>query len=330
MKEKRHAILMTVVLFVLALAAAGCPAKKPAAPAVGRPSDADIVALHNQTRFKTRAELRDYIASRIVCPIHNLDLLADEKSNPDCPARSSFLVVVDRMIDTGWTLEEIETSLNIFKQGRSLFETMRNEQSCVPGPGKIKLDFFLMSQCPYGMRYDEQILPAMVADLGESLVWEPHFIVDFDQSGNMKSLHGQPEIEEDQYQICIAREKGNDAWMQYAQCYAVGLNQARANAQQAGKAVDMATLFKSTRDNCLSSKGIDKASVEKCVAQKSKEYLRKDKELVDKWGTAASPSAVYNCNTKFQGGATPYEIVKPFICRLYEPDKQPAACRAPK
>jgi len=171
------AAALTAILLP-ALAACGCSKKAPAGKQAASRDDGQIVALQNQSRYKSRVELRDALASQVICPQHNIDLLTDQKLNPDCGMRRQIIILVDRMIDTGWSLEEIEDALSLIRQGQSLMTVMRNEKSCAP-MGGAKIDIFLMSHCPYGLRYTQEILPKMVRDFGESLAFVPHFIVDF-------------------------------------------------------------------------------------------------------------------------------------------------------
>jgi hypothetical protein len=324
MFETNKRAMFFAVLITLSLAACGCPAKKDK-PVTAYPRTANNT-MESQKRFDTRMELRNYIASKIVCPIHNNDLLTDEKLNPGCPARSEFMTMVDRMIDTGWTLDEIEASLRLLNQGKSMMEPIPGAKSCSPGDGRLKLDFFLMSHCPYGMRYTEQILPVMLGELGQNIEWTPHFIVDFQQDGKIHSLHGQPEVEEDQYQICIARETGINQWLGYSGCYSREVSKARVSQPKTGGS-DPNAGFKAAREACLKSNNIDAVVVRKCVDSNSIEYLRQDAALTNRWNVKSSPGAVFNCSAIFNGGAMPYDQAKPQICALYG-DRLPDACKA--
>ena len=331
---KRRTTRIAAALLVCAAAAVmfcGCPNKSAERTGqrkvAGRIGGDDIAALQNQSRFKTRAELRGYLMKKIICPVHNMDLVMDEKAAPDCDNRRRITMMIDRMMDTGWSVEEIEASIPLLSQGVSMISDMTSEKSCDPGGGALKLDFFLMSHCPYGLRYVDQILPAMLAEFGQLLVWEPHFIVDFDAKGNINSLHGQPEVDEDKFQICVAHEIGNATWLSYARCYAAEINGAFSKAQSSGKQPpDEKAIFNSSHNTCASKAGISPAAIGGCVKSKSADYLRKDAELAKRWDTMASPSAVFNCNKKFNGGAVPYPQAKPHICGIFPEGKRPPVC----
>jgi hypothetical protein len=328
----KRAVALALAVAAAAVLFAGCPKKQGAAPGGGsrvanRYAENEIPALQNQSRFKTRAELREYLMKKIVCPVHNMDLKMDEKTAPDCKERPKIMMTVDRMLDTGWTIEEIEASIPLIRQGASMITDMVNEKSCEPGGGVLKLDFFLMSHCPYGLRYVDQILPAILAEFGQLIVWEPHFIVDIDAKGNVNSLHGQPEVDEDKFQICVSHDIGSATWLSYARCYATEINAVYTKAQQAGKQPpDEKTVFNNVHNTCAQRAGISPAAVAGCIKSKSLDYLRKDTELTKKWETNASPTAVFNCTKRFNGGATPYQQAKPHICGIFPEGKKPAVC----
>ncbi|HOO57198.1 MAG TPA: hypothetical protein PLN69_10265 [bacterium] len=316
-------VVATVVLFI----AGGCSKTTVDWPDSGTgaaPNSSDNVMSLQTSRFETKAELRDYIASKITCPQHDLDLLTDEKFNPDCAVRRQILVVVDKMINSGWTLEEIESAIPLIKQGKNPFIELRNQKSC-GSPDKIKLDFFLMSHCPYGTRYEEQILPPLLDDFGEALEWQPHYIVNINSSGDMVAMHGAPELDENKFQICISRDVGNEAWLSYTKCYAGEFNIANNTARKKGARLQEADYLK-IRNVCSKKTMLNTARVNKCVANKADEYLKQDKILADRWQSTASPTSIYNCNLKVSG-AIPYVKNKPHLCTLLSPENMPEACK---
>jgi len=331
MRRRKLAVAAAICVCAAVMFLCGCSKKEqaPGERATSR-SEGKIVALENQSRFKTRAELRDYLAKKIICPAHNMNLVMDEKSAPDCDFRRRLLVTVDRMIDTGWTIEEIETTLPLLQQGQSMTVDIPNDNSCAPGDGSMKLDFFVMSHCPYGLRYEDQVLPSMLAELGQLVRWEPHFITDTDAKGNITSMHGQAEVDEDKFQVCVAREIGNATWLSYARCYSSEINRIYQQAQSTGKQPDEKSVFGSAHNTCATKAGVNPAAVAECVKSRANDLLRKDAELSKRWGTHASPSAVFNCNVKFQGGAVPYKDAKPYICAAFPQDKLPTVCASYK
>ncbi|MFH0860114.1 MAG: hypothetical protein V1921_02840 [Candidatus Altiarchaeota archaeon] len=70
--------------------------------------------------------------------------------------------------------------------------------------GVAKLDFYVMSQCPYGTQVEDAILPVL-KKLGASVDFSLNFIANEGAGGAFASLHGQPEVEGDIVQLCAAK-----------------------------------------------------------------------------------------------------------------------------
>ena len=69
---------------------------------------------------------------------------------------------------------------------------------------KIKLDLFVMSQCPFGVRAEEALLP-LVSELGERIEFKLHFVGWLDQHQRIESMHGQAEVDENFRQVVISK-----------------------------------------------------------------------------------------------------------------------------
>ena len=69
---------------------------------------------------------------------------------------------------------------------------------------KVKLDLFVMSQCPFGVRA-EQALASILEEFGDKIEFTLYFIASEDGNGSFLSLHGQAEVDEDIRQVVIAK-----------------------------------------------------------------------------------------------------------------------------
>lgn len=90
------------------------------------------------------------------------------------------------------------------------------EMSCRPARPR-QLDMFVMSQCPYGAK---AMIAAkeLVDHFGDDVKLSVHFIGD-QQGGELRSMHGQPEVDEDIRERCaIARYKQPKRYMRYLAC----------------------------------------------------------------------------------------------------------------
>ncbi|MBA4851109.1 Ig-like domain repeat protein [Emticicia sp. BO119] len=67
-----------------------------------------------------------------------------------------------------------------------------------------KVELFVMSQCPYGVQAEKEMLGFIEANK-DKFDFRLHFIVHEDTHGQLKSLHGQNEVDEDFRQFAISR-----------------------------------------------------------------------------------------------------------------------------
>jgi hypothetical protein len=200
-----------------------------------------------------------------------------------------------------------------FAQGKSLI-TKLDSPACNKD-GKLQLDFFVMSYCPYSVRFMDTTLAAMINDLGDSLEWTPYFITERD-GGKLVSMHGKKEVDEDLRMVCIREKFGRKQWLGYANCF----SQQILAKQQTGGA-------KKWKD-CALQVDINPDDIDKCVKNEADKLIEKDIKLSNDFHAYGSPTAVYNCSNQIVG-AIPYKKIKAQVCKLIPGDK-PAACKALK
>ena len=69
---------------------------------------------------------------------------------------------------------------------------------------KAELDFYVMSQCPYGTQVMDAIAP-VIKQLGGALDFEVNYIASDLGNGAFNSLHGENEVKGDIAQLCAAK-----------------------------------------------------------------------------------------------------------------------------
>lgn len=82
-----------------------------------------------------------------------------------------------------------------------LKETIENS---LKQSGKVRLDLFVMSMCPYGINAERSIVP-ILREMGDKIDFNLYFIAGEQAGGVFQSLHGSPEILEDRRQLVISR-----------------------------------------------------------------------------------------------------------------------------
>ncbi|MGB9599125.1 MAG: thioredoxin domain-containing protein [Myxococcota bacterium] len=157
------------------------------------------------------------------------------------------------------------------------------------------LDVFVMSQCPYGAKAliaMKEVLDNFKGDIKFNI----HYIGD-DNNGNLSSMHGQSEVDEDIRELCAIKHYSKDyKYMEYIACRS-----------------------KDYRNNdwkACATNGIDAAVIQKCFDKEGKELLKKSFEESKAAGMSASPT--FLANNKYQFGGIDAETIKSNYCK-YNP-----------
>jgi len=145
-----------------------------------------------------------------------------------------------------------------------------------------QLDLFVMSQCPYGT----QALNAMeeVLDNFDDVNFAIHFIANDNGDGTFKSLHGQPEVDENIRELCVINHyPDNYEYMDYIWCR----NQ---------------DIQSDDWEPCAELHNVDVDTIKTCwEGEEGKTLLREDIKLANSLGIGASPTWLANNQQIFSG-----------------------------
>ncbi len=146
-----------------------------------------------------------------------------------------------------------------------------------------KLEVFVMSQCPYGVRALDAMNDVLKA-FENKIDFTVHFIPQGDPK-NLQSMHGQAEVDENIREICAAKYYGkNMKYMDYIWCRNKNIRDTNWQACTGGQT------------------GIDTKVIEKCFAgDEGKKLLEQDMGVAQSLGIGASPTWVANGKFKFSG-----------------------------
>ncbi len=157
-----------------------------------------------------------------------------------------------------------------------------------------KLEVFVMSQCPYGVKALDAMKEVLENFKGE-INFEVHYIARVLPDGTIQSLHGQAEVDEDMRELCAMKHypKGYK-WMDYVLCR-----------------------NKNIRDGSWEScgkNGISTEVIRKCIESgEGKKLLAEDIQIAEGLGIGASPT--WLANNKFKFSAIDAETVRKNICQ---------------
>lgn len=305
--EKYFYSLFAALIMFAGISISAAAATKNDAPA--KPAEAAAADTSAPAKIDENSVIQK-IKDNFVC-YNGLTVTESDAEGGTCANGDYAIAVAKRIIDGTATEQDIMTIMRYFPQGRKLVEDLPTASCAVDG--KLKLDFFIMSYCPYGVAFVDETLNGLVKNLGDTLDWTPRFIVAKQEDGKIISLHGQVEVDEDLRMICIREKYSRDKWLNYANCFSKEIYAKR----QSGGAKDW--------KECALASDINPDVVDTCVKNDSGALMDKDMELMEAYQIQGSPTAVYNCN-KEMGGAIPFEQIKAHICKLYSGEK-PAVCK---
>lgn len=131
-------------------------------------------------------------------------------------------------------------------------------------PGAVKVELFVMSQCPYGVQA-EALFEDVVKKLGNDVDFRLEFVGQKLPDGSLKSMHGANELKGNIIQACAmkygARDKAYDMILCQNKNYKEVATNWEACAQQAGLPVDkIATCANGQEGNDLMVASFDRAN----------------------------------------------------------------------
>lgn len=249
-----------------------------------------------------KAALVASIKDTYICPKINMSIAEAEEEGALCPEGKKMLEMVDNIVNGTVSEGEILNLVqNYALQGRALVQS--NGQPVCSLDSKVKLEFFIMSYCPYGVRFVDSTFNDMKNDLGDSLDWKPYYIMSPGADGKLQALHGQKEVDENLRQICIRDKWGNAKWASYMDCFSKEIY----SKERAGNAKSW--------DYCAQQAEINPQELQSCFDNEAVQLAQEDLRLSQNYRAGGSPTAVYNCSKNIVG-AIPYQQIKKHVCKL--------------
>jgi glutaredoxin len=167
-----------------------------------------------------------------------------------------------------------------------------------------KLEFFVMSKCPYGVQVEKAVAPVL-ARLGGNVDFHIAFIGQ--KAGDqLSSMHGPGEVTGDIAQLC-AREVAPDKYVQMIDCQDNDPKSVETNWESCGKQA-----------------GIDTAAVKACMDTKGQKLLAASFDESVARGATGSPTMFLN-GKPYNGGRKPNDFLRA-ICNSWD-SKKPADCQ---
>jgi hypothetical protein len=167
---------------------------------------------------------------------------------------------------------------------------------------KVRIDFYVMSWCPYGMQVVNSMGPVL-KELGQSVDFRMFFIGTKSKSGKLSSLHGQGELEEDLRQVC-AMKYYSDAYlyMDYIICRNGNIRSAKW-------------------ESCAQKNGMDVQTLRECSEGAQGQELLSESIRASKAMKATGSPTMYIDGKRYNGNRGPLDF-KAALCEAMDTKAQ--------
>lgn len=176
----------------------------------------------------------------------------------------------------------------------------------IPKTDKPQVDLFVMSFCPFGNKAEDTLKPAYEL-LKNKVDFNFHYIVS-SEGDKISSLHGQPEVDQNEREACVLRDYGKDAWINF-----VSYVNAKCGSDGACWEVGAKNL------------NLDTTKISACVASNGVALMKADEKFSTEAGASGSPTMIINgtqTQAVYQYGNS--ESYKQAICGAF--NSAPAEC----
>ena len=154
----------------------------------------------------------------------------------------------------------------------------------IPDEDKVKVEFYVMSQCPYGTQVEDAFYPVL-EKMGEAVDFHLDYIVTETSPGTFQSLHGEKEVKGNIVQLCAMKYYSEDyKYMDFIICQ----NKDAAN-------VDTNWV------KCAADSGLDAVKLRTCLeGEEGKQLLRESMQKAQARDATGSPT-MYIDDVPYQG-----------------------------
>lgn len=225
------------------------------------------------------------MGSKIDYAIHDLEQLKDRADSVDLKTRLSSVV----------------NTLNVIKA-----EMKPDEPEKVPPTpgqnlgtefGQVDVEFYVMSQCPYGTQVENAVNPAL-EKLGSAVDFKLNYIASELPDGSFNSLHGEPEAQGDIVQLCAAKYEP-EKYMGMIVC----MN-------------EDARSIPGNWESCSEKLGLDTASIKSCYeGDEGKGLLSESAKASQAKGASGSPT-IYIGGERYSGARDSLSFLRAFCNKL--------------
>jgi protein-disulfide isomerase len=171
--------------------------------------------------------------------------------------------------------------------------------------GKVKLELYVMSKCPFGVQAEQGLKPVL-DEIGDRIDLHIDFIAN-EEGGGFGSLHGEPEVKGDIQQLCAMKLYPEmKRWIAFQDCV-------NKKWQQIPEGWE----------SCAEQNGMDKGRLQSCIdGSQGKDLLRESAGRAKKANAQGSPTIVL-AGEPYNGGRSKSDYMRA-LCEKLSP--KPDSC----
>ncbi|HQP39702.1 MAG TPA: DsbA family protein, partial [Polyangiaceae bacterium] len=172
-------------------------------------------------------------------------------------------------------------------------------------PGAVKVDLFIMSQCPYGVQAFNGMKDA-IKQLGNDVDFNVEYIGNTTPSGDLSSMHGPNEVTGNIIQMC-ANKHIPAKYIDFVSCQNKNYREVATNWEA-----------------CATEVGVQPDKLRACIkGEEGKKMLAESFQRAQQKGATGSPT-IYIGGKQYSGGRRTNDFLRA-ICAEYK-GKKPQVC----
>ncbi|MCP4600859.1 MAG: hypothetical protein GY847_10065 [Proteobacteria bacterium] len=165
---------------------------------------------------------------------------------------------------------------------------------------KVKLDFHIMSKCPFGVKVMQGISPVL-DKMGDRVDLRVHYI-GREKDGELTSMHGEQEVNGNILQLCAKEQGDNDAWLAFIKCH----NEEWRKIPEGW-------------EDCAKTAKIDVAKMKACYeGEDGKKLLRASYKISQEKRATGSPT-IFLADEPYRGGRSEATFARAICGKMAEP-----------
>ncbi len=165
---------------------------------------------------------------------------------------------------------------------------------------KVKLDFHIMSKCPFGVKVLQAVTP-VIEKMGDRVDFNVYYI-GREKDGEITSMHGEQEIKGDILQLCAKETSDQEKWLEFLKCQ-------NENWRKIPEGWE----------DCAKSAKIDAAKMKSCSEGEQGKKLLKESINVSNEKKATGSPTIFLDGESYRGGRSESSFGRAICGKMKEP-----------